>query len=285
MDETSETLNRSIITEVGNTISTSAQVSVQRIYWFFTFNNYKTEDIEILRLKFLEICKVFVFQEEIGKNGTKHLQGCIELRRRMRWTEFSLPKNIHWEPTKKNEAAIAYCQKLDSRNGKIYSYGLPEPKAKLEIVETLRPWQQQIVDATREKPDNRTINWLYDQTGNIGKTTLTKYMVHKYNEIFANGGSNKDLSCLIAILLKNGRDMNVIQTFILDLPRSKSKISYNAIEAIKNGMVTSCKYESSSFCFNSPHIWVFSNFMPDFNLMSKDRWKVWIIINDSLKLT
>ena len=61
-----------------------------RMHWFFTFNNYNSEDINILRKVFNELCYMYAFQEETGESGTHHLQGIISMKKRARWTEFGL---------------------------------------------------------------------------------------------------------------------------------------------------------------------------------------------------
>lgn len=61
-------------------------------------------------------------------------------------------------------------------------------------------------------------------------------------------------------------------------------ISYEAIESVKDGIFFSAKYESGMCLFNSPHVLVFANFMPDITKLSKDRWQVFEIVDNTLKL-
>ena len=62
---------------------------------------------------------------------------------------------------------------------------------------------------------------------------------------------------------------------VFDLPRNNgNKISYSALESIKNGLIVNTKYETGSKLFNSPHIIVFSNMQPDVTAMSGDRWVI-----------
>ena len=80
--------------------------------WCFTFNNYKPEDISLLETKFQEICIRYTFGEEVGEERkTPHLQGCIELNKAQRPTEFDLPKAIHWEKTRNKWSSRDYCRK------------------------------------------------------------------------------------------------------------------------------------------------------------------------------
>ena len=77
--------------------------------WVFTLNNPQPEEIALV--KDLE-CAHLVFGEEVGANGTPHLQGYINFRKAKRMTGLKkiLPR-AHWEICKESEAAINYCKK------------------------------------------------------------------------------------------------------------------------------------------------------------------------------
>lgn len=71
---------------------------------------------------------------------------------------------------------------------------------------------------------------------------------------------------------------------IFDFPRdSEEFVCYGVIEAIKNGMYFSAKYDSTVKQFDVPHVLVFSNFMPVFSKFSEDRWGLFKI--EELDLT
>ena len=93
--------------------------------WFFTFNNYTEEDIELLKK---ELEGEYIFQEEKGHNGTKHLQGTVIFKHPQRLNGLKkIHNSIHWEKCRNKKAAIDYCQKLETRNGNIYTnMNLPE---------------------------------------------------------------------------------------------------------------------------------------------------------------
>lgn len=88
--------------------------------WFMTLNNYTLENIQTLST--IKNC-LYVFQEEKGKNGTPHLQGhfCFKNPYDMDQVKKLMCKEVHLEPTKNCQAAINYCKKLDTRNGKVYT--------------------------------------------------------------------------------------------------------------------------------------------------------------------
>lgn len=98
-----------------NTIERSAK---KRRDWFLTWNNYTPDNITQLT----QSKSQYVFQEEIGEEKkTPHLQGYIKFENARTFKsiieEF---KGIHIEPPRKEFACRHYCQKLDTRNGKIY---------------------------------------------------------------------------------------------------------------------------------------------------------------------
>lgn len=257
---------------IGNTNQSRV---VQLKKWFFTFNNYKSEDIPKLETKFKEICTKYVFQEEIGKEGTPHLQGAIWLKYKMRYTEFNLTKKIHWEKIRNEEAALEYCQKSETSlpNSSPYKYGFPPPKPAIRTITVLRPWQQNIEQILFGEPDGRSVHWFYEGIGGIGKSAFCKYMMVKHSQkvLVIQGGKLADI---INIIFNN--DMDNCRMIIIDIPRiNRNKVSYAAIECMLNGAITNTKYETGVKLFNPVHIIIFSNYPPeDREALSADRWKV-----------
>lgn len=258
----------------GNTIHPpSKSQTTQLTSWFFTYNNYSPTDIETIETILKPLCKWFCFQEEKGESGTPHLQGCLVLKKKMRFSEFKLPKQIHWEKTRNLASAKEYCQKLDSRNGRVITFGLPKP---IKIIDSLYPFQQKILDIFLQDPDDRIVNWFWEDTGNIGKSSFVKYMVVKHGCQFCDGGKKADLVNLVF-----NTDMDNCKAIIWDIPRSaQGHISYSTLESIKNGLICNTKYETGVKAFNSPHIFVFANFPPDDTTqLSADRWNIKEIID------
>jgi len=50
---------------------------------------------------------------------------------------------------------------------------------------------------------------------------------------------------------------------------------YSGIEVIKNGVAYDKRYSPKKLRFDRPAIVVFTNELPEFSLMSIDRWNVW----------
>lgn len=242
--------------------------------WFFTLNNYNDSDISNLISSFKLISKKYVFQEEIGENKTPHLQGCVAFKKRKRLSSIKkINNNIHWEVARNWDACIQYCQKEETRNGNIYRLGIPKPLRILKK-EDLFPFQKNIIktiDKDLKCEDDRTINWFWEPNGGIGKTKLAKYICFHYNAIFVSG-SEKDIKCAVAAhILKHGELDVCIFHFVRTVTE---ETAYGAIEAIKDGIFFSGKYESGMVNFNPPCVICLSNFEPDITTLTSDRWKI-----------
>lgn len=255
----------------GNTKLQSNQLTK----WCFTWNNYEIDKIKTLETKFLEICKKGLFQSEIGEeNKTPHLQGAIWLKDglAMRWTEFGLPKSIHWKKMESEKGSLAYCQKLgvDGWDGKFrWQYNIPKP---LKIIETLNDWQIDCEIYCLGEPDGQTLRWYYENIGGVGKSSFCKYMAVKHNAIVIQGGKLADIMNIIF-----NSDMDCVNCILIDIPRChKNAVSYASIECILNGMITNTKYETGRKIFNPPNVVVFSNFAPEVcdETLSIRRWNV-----------
>lgn len=253
----------------GNTKPCRSQTTMAK-HWCFTYNNYTEDEIRSIDLQLREKCKKFVFQEEKGESGTPHLQGYLELTKKQRWNTI-LPelKKIHWEICRDINCAIDYCQKDDTRVGKIYKWGFPKP---LKIITELKPWQKEIDDLLKTEPDDRKIYWYYDTVGNIGKSAFTKYCFVKYNSLFIDEGKKSDIMNMVFNYIEKNEELKSV---IIDVPRDNGNlISYKSIESIKNGLIANTKYETGAVAFNTPHVIVFANCPPDYSRFSSDRWVV-----------
>lgn len=240
----------------------------------FTWNNYDDSLVPGFQEFLKKICKKFLYQKEKGDSGTKHLQGAIWLSAKKRITQLKFNSGIHWEEMRNEQASIDYCQKEESRDGEIYKYGF-EPE--LEIYEEPLCWWDELLDIMKHKPEKRLIRWIWDEKGCSGKTEFVKYCSVKLKKecVWANAGNSKD----IANLLKNYHEVNGIlnmKYFIYNMARG-APVSYNMLEGVKDGIMTNTKYEAMSLVFNSPHVIVMSNELPDVIKLSLDRWIIYKI--------
>ncbi len=233
--------------------------------WTFTINNPLLE----LYPEKLDFCKKYVYQLEIGDNKTEHLQGCLELvnNKTLSALKLILPR-AHLEPCKDWKGSIKYCTKRESwvRGPWVKGVILDKP---IKLITKMRKWQQDVIDIINKEPDDRTIHWFWEEQGCTGKTALAKWICSNKNAIVLGG---KGADCLYGVAeLKDKNDLIVI----FDISRiTEEYVSYMAIEKIKDGIYFSTKYESKMVIFNSPHVICFSNFAPNEEMLSLDRWHI-----------
>ena len=135
----------------------------------------------------------------------------------------------------------------------------------------LYPWQQELQEMIRV-PNDRTIILVYDQHGNAGKSIFAEYLEYKN----------------LAFELPPMRNMEDIMQFafsfddqkcyLVDMPRGmkKDKLAdfYAGLESLKNGVVWEKRYAGKKRRMDRPHVVVFTNCLPVFNLLTPDRWVV-----------
>ncbi len=246
--------------------------STQYLHHTFTWNNYTEHDIEILIPLFNHLCYSYVFQEECGDEcKTPHLQGVISLKKRARWSEFGLPKCIHWEKVKHVPLCYEYCSRAVKRVGRIWALNFVIPK-KLKVIgsDELFEWQRKIIEYIKGEPDDRTIYWVWSEKGRMGKSGFARYLLVNYKCILLGKGQYSDI--MNAMYNANTDENNIV---LFNLPRNNgNKISYSALESIKDGLIMNTKYETGAKVINPPHIIVFSNAEPEYAAMSDDRFVV-----------
>lgn len=257
----------------GNT-KTDLTNNIRKRYWCFTLNNPTEDDIKNIDTTFNE-CTVYIIQLEQGENETKHLQGHIEFEnaRYFKAIKKLLPK-AHWEQVRNKKNSRDYCMKSESRIDGPWSKGIPQD---IKLIMNLYEWQTNIInliDSELKKPNDRLIHWVYEYEGCTGKTQLAKYICKKYNAIYLNGkGADIKYGVTSYINQKETNRDNLICIF--GYPREKEDyINYAALEEIKDGIWFNSKYESGMCIINPPIIIVFSNFKPDEEKLSKDRWHI-----------
>lgn len=252
-------------TRDGNTRSSRAPLGK---YWCFTLNNWTKEELDHIINKCKKCDTKYVIGEEVGDSGTPHLQGFIEAPNRIRPKEKFGNDRIHWERCKGDKNSnIKYC----SKDGKFHTnMCLNIYKDPLENNEMF-DWQKRIIDVIKSKPDDRTIHWFWDEHGNRGKTTLCKHICTNYHAIVVSGAA-ADIKYGVSKYIEEHGGINIV---IFHFVRSQEdRVSYEAIEAIKDGMFFNTKYESNMCIFNSPHVICFANFKPNMEKLSSDRWSV-----------
>ncbi|AXH77209.1 MAG: putative viral replication protein [Cressdnaviricota sp.] len=264
----------------GNTRPPQKQV-VQSKKWCFTYNNYESDSLEKIEQEFKKRDIKYIIGKEVGESGTPHLQGYIECAKKERWSSFELSKSIHWEKCKGNRLAnVKYC----SKDGDYVVHGLTVPRPLVTLKkEQLLPWQAEVASWFDEYEDplfGRTIHWVWEPDGNLGKSVLATYLFDGSDEVTLVGGAAKDMQYSVYELVKSGIMPKLV---IVDIPRvSKDHVSIAGIEAIKNGIFFSPKYEGGCCRYNRPWVLVFANQPPEIDRMSRDRLKVVQVVDGCL---
>lgn len=246
-------------------------------------DNFEIANIENLvddvKIVFKDLAKRWIFQHERGeKKGKDHLQCFINLKEKKRKKPLmKLLNQLIMDGTCRatpcsiagKHALKGYCMKATTR--------ISGPWADRNIYmgqdlpTELYPWQTRIVNDL-DKPVTRKINWYYDDSGGRGKSTLSKWLYFHKGIITLTFGNAGDLLNLVSKFPgKPG--------YIFDLSRTKGGKSsmaeiYQSMESIANGYFINTKYECDVVCFNSPHVIVFSNHLPDKSKLSADRWNI-----------
>lgn len=236
--------------------------------WCFTWNNYPEDWMALMAPKFHSF--EWIVGIEVGESGTKHLQGYVEFDRKLRPIEsLKLSTKIHWEVARGNRKDNAiYC----SKDGEFY--GNIKPPKPLKIIEESQfyNWQKNIIKIIDTEPDDRTIYWFWEDTGNVGKSAFCKYLCAKRGAIMCSGKATDMKHMIVQHYEKLGEYPELI---LFDIPRTSfDYLSYTGMEEIKNGCFHSSKYEGGQVVMNCPHIICFANCEPDSYKMSEDRWKI-----------
>lgn len=140
---------------------------------------------------------------------------------------------------------------------------------------SLRPWQQAVVDIVEEDPNPRAIHWIWESKGNAGKSWMTKYLAAMYKACILTQGRKVDLAYIYS--------KNPAKVVVFDLSRTQEPGEgrehcldgiYSLAEDLKNGLVTSVKYDSTTILTTGCHVIFFANFAPDMTKWSPDRYMV-----------
>lgn len=250
----------------------------QSKYWCFTWNNYGDAVVSEWQQMLIVSDIKFIMGYEVGeKMETPHIQGYLESEFRIRPSALKYPgdmkwSKIHWEKRSGTALqAIKYCAK----DGKWKRNGLTVPRPLVKVTYAiLKEWQKRIADIFKDPEDplwGRKVYWFWEPEGKLGKTALAKYFVDQMDALVV-GGKVADAKYGIAKRVEEGGEVGIV---VFNIPRCNlGKVSYEAIEAIKDGLFFSPKYESTMVRFNSPHVIVFANDPPELSKLSRDRWVV-----------
>lgn len=142
---------------------------------------------------------------------------------------------------------------------------------------TLLPWQKYIQDIVVDTPHKRNIYWIWESQGNMGKSWITNYLAALHGATIMTAGEKKRLTFIWINQLS--------RIAIFDLSRTNASSTtfdptkhlngiYSLAEDLKNGRVINTFQEPKTVFFKIPHVIFFTNFEPDYNKWSDDRYSV-----------
>ena len=159
--------------------------------WDFTLTNKDDEDVNILKDILISNCKNWAFQLEKGEEtGFIHWQGRVSLRKKK--TQSSLisffknkePFNkARFSPTvTENSKSFNYVLKDETRIDGPWTDKdeIKHETKQLKIFKTYEkyPWQVKLEEMATQF-DMRTIDLIYDITGNTGKSIFSEYLEYQ----------------------------------------------------------------------------------------------------------
>lgn len=268
----------SAVSAAGNTKSQRLRSRV----WFFTYNigtNPITCDDVSHCLDTLD-ARTYVFQLERGSDGDNlHYQGAVQFKNQVSFSTLKQHHgSIHWERCANYDKAKRYCTKEETRVSGPWSKGLNLPKPiSLIPIDSYNAFQTHVIGLAGECVNDRTIYWFWERSGGVGKTALSKILAIRYGALVVSGKAS-DIKYAVSKYIDSGKELKVV---VFHFVRSvENFVSYDAIESIKDGLFFNSKYECNMYVFNSPHIFCFANFEPDYDKLSEDRWVVKNISKD-----
>jgi len=268
-----------------------ADDKMNRRDYMFTINNYTESDMDVMDI-WLKKSLCMQVQQEVGKEGTPHLQGYVYFKQaRKRSVLFrEIGKGFYCVVPDNPAACRNYCKKNETRkiDEKVWRKDWTEQKSKKKSLRekmlercaqefeedyngvVWKDWQQKILDLADKKPDRRSVYWFWEETGNIGKSFLAKYIRKTYGA-FQLSGRMADCCKQIAMLMDS--DMDIPKFCMYDLPRGRGNYcSYTFLEDLKNGYIVSTKNDTEGIELPRMHVVVFANQPPKCDDMSRDRW-------------
>lgn len=244
-------------------------------WWDATFPKNKCNFEKLIEIADAQ-CERYAIGDEVGEGGYEHYQARFVFKV---GKELATIRNQfaqacdcgHWSKTHVRD--FEYVKK----EGKFYCSweGALRKFAMLE----LRYWQEQ-AQAQWDTQGEREIDVIWDEDGNKGKSYFSKYMeaTHQADVCPVTDG---DASNYIEYCLNHPA-----KGYIFDVPRADTiktkKAMWRAIEQIKNGLLYDRRYTSRKMWIEPPRIMVFSNELPDWDVLSPDRWRVHAIAREQL---
>lgn len=262
---------------------------------FTVYKNHNEWGLDSAKLitELRQWCKKWTFQlEKCPTTDRLHFQGRCHLFSKKRESEIASQCTFkaHWTPTcdaVHQGQNFNYVMKADSRiEGPWIDTEYEEPPVLTRQLVNFtqhekRPWQKQVEEWCGEL-DDRSIKLIFDEIGNSGKSIMSEYL--EYQGLAFEIPPLKDMEDIMQFCMS----FKSQKVYLIDMPRAMKKDKlcgfYSGLESLKNGYVYDKRYAAKRRRFDRPQVVVFTNVMPEWSYMSKDRWEPWVMQPDySLK--
>lgn len=284
----------------------------------FTVNNYEIADIDsIISYSEKPHCKFIVVGQEIGENGTPHLQGFVHIEKDPKqcgikfWKEeIKFTNAAHYENARgSDQQNYEYCTK----DGPFFAFGEPQEAGDiwssivqdcktLPFEEIASKYPEQIIKhganirSLIDEFQRPTMDASLENLRPWQHTVLEKLENQSERKILfvvdEQGGKGKSVLAKHIFTNKNawacqgGKINDLMYAYdtsaeyvVFDMARCNNPDYYpwNFMENLKNGWFTSTKYKGGMKTFKTPKIIVFMNQHPPMDKLSHDRFEIYKI--------
>ena len=238
----------------------------------------------------------WTFQKEKGKaDGYEHWQTRFSLNKKSRRKGVVIMMRSHGikiaedavTPTtnavaENKLATFSYVMKEDTRIDGPWTDKMDRKQKTagvrwLDDDRNFKPWMNTVLESMKTY-DHRAVNVLIDKTGNLGKTNFEDWCEF-YDHSFAIWWDDK-----IEYMMNEAYANPGQKTYTIGLPRALDKKDmkqfWTLCERLKDGRLSDGRYKAKRVRVERPHIWIYTNWCPEFSQLSVDRWKFWCVDDD-----
>lgn len=152
----------------------------------------------------------------------------------------------------------------------------PRPERDLSTL-TLFHWQGLELEYLKQVPDDRTITFVVDEEGNMGKSfflNILQDLLPDRRVQVLNPGKRDNLTYKIE---------SDVDIYAIDIARFRAKpkdkdkdvfLHYDVFENLKDGRIDSDKYQCTQKYLRPCHVIITMNEMPDMTALSRDRYRI-----------
>lgn len=179
--------------------------------------------------------------------------------------------------------ALGLASKWSDISGIAMAYRLTRT-VEVDCDEEPHPWQQTLRELVKSSNRRRDVIWVVGANGNEGKSTWCRNRGIADGALVIEGGCTiRDLGNRVINFVNEGGCLDLV---VFDLPRvvEERDSIYPMIECMKNGYISTTKYNGGHVYFNRPVVVVLSNWDPKVEKLSLDRWNIYDIVSDGLTL-